>query len=305
MTLTDFQGGIMGLLEAHAELAGKRAVVIGGAGGVGRAVTLALANAGIDIATCDIDQEAATNIVSEVEALGRTILSMHVDVCDVAALDQFYDKVTDTFESVDILVNVAGGVRRMPFTETSREQNAREIRLNFGYVVDSIQRAIPLIRRGGKGGSIVNFTTIEGHRGAATFAVYAGAKAATTNFTRAIAVELAAEGIRVNTLVPDSTPSQGSVNAIDKKSVEKLFSLPKEVLKKGMDMYIPQKTEASLEDLANGVLFLVSNLSKSITGTNLHIDGGTYASSGLVDWPFGDGFSPAPLGGTLNALFVK
>lgn len=294
----------MGLLEAHANLAGKRAVIIGGAGGVGRAVTLALANAGIDIATCDIDREATQNIVAEVEALGRSVFSLQVDVCDADALDGFYDGVEAEFDSLDILVNVAGGVKRKPFMDTTRQQNAREIRLNYGYVLDSVRRAVPLIRRSGSG-SIVNFTTIEAHRGAATFAVYAGAKAAITNFTKAIAVELAAERIRVNTVVPDTTPSRGSLNAVDPQTVARLMELPKEVLHQGMDMYVPQKHEPSEEDLANAVLFLVSDLSISVTGTALHVDGGTMASGGLIDWPFGDGFSPAPLGGTLRALFGK
>ena len=83
----------MGLVEAQASLAGKFAIVVGGAAGIGRAVTLALAKAGIGIATCDIDAEACRTIVKEVEALGQKIISMQADVCDVAALDRFYDRV--------------------------------------------------------------------------------------------------------------------------------------------------------------------------------------------------------------------
>jgi 3-oxoacyl-[acyl-carrier protein] reductase len=64
------------------------------------------------------------------------------------------------------------------------------IQLNYGYVLDSVRRAIPLIRKSGKGGSIINFTNIEAHRGAAMLSVYAGAKAANTNFSRAMAGEL-------------------------------------------------------------------------------------------------------------------
>jgi NAD(P)-dependent dehydrogenase (short-subunit alcohol dehydrogenase family) len=293
----------MGLLEAHAGLAGKVAVLVGGSGGVGRAVTLALAKAGIGIATCDRDAEATRNIVTEVEALGQKVLSMHADVCDADALDRFYDRVEREFDRLDIVVNVAGGVKRAPFLETTREQNAKEIRRNYGYVIDSFRRAIPLIRKGGRGGSIVNFTTIEAHRGAATFSVYAGAKAATTNFTRAMAVELGAEHIRVNTIAPDTTPSRAAYEVMEPQIMANLGKLSQYTLAQAYNMYIPQKQPPAEEDLANAVLFLVSDLSSTITGTILHVDGGTMAASGFIDWPFGDGHLPGPLAGTLSRLF--
>jgi Enoyl-(Acyl carrier protein) reductase len=68
-------------------------------------------------------------------------------------------------------------------------------------------------------------------------------------------------------------------------------------------MYVPLKRAPSVDDVVNGVLFLASDLSRSITGTTLHIDGGTIASLGFLDWPHGDGFMPAPLGGSLARLF--
>src|SRR5262245_39261083 len=103
----------MGLLEAHAGLAGKVAVVVGGAGGLmGRGVTMALAQAGVHIAACDNDAAAVSTIVPEVEALGSRILSVDADVTDANALDAFYDRVGKEFDRVDILVNVAGGVKR-------------------------------------------------------------------------------------------------------------------------------------------------------------------------------------------------
>ena len=76
-----------------------------------------------------------------------------------------------------------------------------------------------------------------------------------------------------------------------------------DVLAESMKMYVPQKKAPAVEDLVNGVLFLASDLSRAITGTTLHIDGGTIAALGFIDWPFGDSFMPAPLGGTLRHLF--
>jgi len=294
----------MSLLEAHAGLAGKVAVVVGGAGGfMGRGVTLALAGAGVHIATCDNDDEAVRTIVPEVQALGSRILSVHADVTDAAALDTFYDRVEAEFNQVDIVVNVAGGVKRSLFVETTREDNARDIRLNYGYIIDSVRRAIPLIRRVGRGGSIINFTTIEAHRGAATYAVYAGAKAATTNFSRALAVELGGDGIRVNLIAPDTSPARASNSALYPEDFARLAKVGENALAETYKMYVPLKRAPSVEDVVNGVLFLASDLSRSITGTTLHIDGGTSASLGFLDWPYGDSFMPAPLGGSLSRLF--
>jgi NAD(P)-dependent dehydrogenase (short-subunit alcohol dehydrogenase family) len=296
----------MGLLEAHAGLAGKVAVVVGGAGGfMGRGITLALAQAGVRIAACDNDDEAVHTIVQEVEALGSRILSVRADVTDADTLDAFYDRVEAELDRVDIVVNVAGGVKRSLFAETTRADNARDIRLNYGYIIDSVQRAIPLIRRGGRGGSIINFTTIEAHRGAATYAVYAGAKAATTNFSRALAVELGGDGIRVNLIAPDTSPARASNSALYPQDFERLAALGEDALAATYKMYVPLKKAPSVEDVVNGVLFLASDLSRSITGTTLHIDGGTSAALGFMDWPYGDSFMPAPLGGTLSRLFPK
>jgi 3-oxoacyl-[acyl-carrier protein] reductase len=294
----------MSLLEAHAGLAGKVAVVVGGAGGfMGRGVTLGLARAGVRIAACDNDEEAVRTIVPDVEAVGSRILSVQADVTDPDALDAFYDRAEAQFDRLDIVVNVAGGVKRSPFVESTREDNARDIRLNYGYVIDSVRRAIPLIRRGGRGGSIINFTSIEAHRGAATYAVYAGAKAATTNFSRALAVELGGDGIRVNLIAPDTSPARASNSALYPEDFARLAALGEDALAGAYKMYVPLKRAPSVDDVVNGVLFLASDLSRSITGTTLHIDGGTIASLGFLDWPHGDSFMPAPLGGSLARLF--
>ena len=232
----------MGLLEAHRAMAGKTAVVIGGAAGhIGRGVTLGLAREGVNIICCDNDRAGLSAIVPEVEALGVTIDAGFADVTDPASLDAFYDHVEGIAGHIDILVNVPGGVARSLFDRTTRESHARDIRLNYGYVVDSCHRAIPLLRKSGNGGSIVNFTTIEAHRGAATFAVYAGAKAATTNFSRALAVELGADMIRVNCLASDTSLARASNAALAREDFERLAALGEDALAKSIEFYVPQK----------------------------------------------------------------
>ena len=295
----------MGLLDARAGLAGKVAVVLGGCGEIqGRAISLALADAGVSIAACDIDQQAVQTIVPEIRSRGVRVLSMYADVTDPEALGRFYDRVETEFDRVDIVVNLPGGVQRSLFVNTTREQNARDIQLNYGYVIESVRRAIPLIRRSGRGGSIINFTTIEAFRGAATFAVYAGAKAATTNFSRAVAVELGADRIRVNLIAPDTSPAKITNNALYPEDMERMAALSSRAMQESIEFYVPLKEQTPVDDLVNGVLFLASDLSRSITGQTLHIDGGTSAAMGFLDWPV-DSFMPAPLAGAMARLFPK
>ena len=293
----------MSLIEQRANLHGKIAAVIGGASGIGAAVTLALAGAGVDVAFCDINAPALGPIRTEAERLGRRALAFAADATDSQQLAAFYAAVAAQFDRLDIVVNVVGGVHRRDFMDATFEQCAADIQRNYGYVLESVRHAVALMRKAGRGGSIINFTTIEAHRGAAGFAVYAGAKAATTNFTRALAVELGKERIRVNTLAPDTTPSEGNMKALSPQLLARMGDIPAEAVKASMDMYIPLKAQPGAQDLANGVLFLASDLSAFVTGTTLHVDGGTMAAAGFIDWPFDDGYLPVPMDGTLRRLF--
>jgi NAD(P)-dependent dehydrogenase (short-subunit alcohol dehydrogenase family) len=295
----------MSLIEQRANLNGKVAAIVGGASGIGAAVTLTLAGAGVDVAFCDINSVGVARAQNAAETLGRRALAMTADATNAQQLANFYAATSSQFERLDILVNVVGGVRRRNFMDATAEECAADIHRNYGYVIESVRHAVPLIRKGGRGGSIINFTTIEAHRGAAGFAVYAGAKAATTNFTRALAVELGSDRIRVNTLAPDTTPSEGNVRALAPELLARMANIPAEAVKASMDMYIPMKAQPSAEDLANGVLFLASDLSTFVTGTTLHVDGGTMAAAGFLDWPFGDGYLPVPMDGTLGRLFRR
>ena len=292
-----------GFLDGRANLAGKVAAVIGGGGGIGAGVSLALADAGVDLAICDIDANEMAQTRATINAKKRKITAMTLDATDEIALDAFYDAIERDFPRLDIVVNVAGGTKRQCLDEASRADIARDIQRNYGYVVQSVQRAVPLIRRSGKGGSIINFTTIEAHRGAASFSVYAGAKAATTNFTRSMAVELGKDKIRVSCIAPDTTMSQGNMNAMPPSFAEGFGKLPPHVQGKGMDMYIPRREPPPIGALTDAVLFLGSDLSTFVSGMTLHVDGGTMAAAGFLDWPFGDGFVPTPLAGTLARLY--
>ncbi|AEG51253.1 short-chain dehydrogenase/reductase SDR [Sphingobium chlorophenolicum L-1] len=292
-----------GFLDERANLAGKVAAVVGGGGGIGAGISLALAGAGVELAICDIDAGALAETEAAIASTGGKVAAMTADATEEGALDAFYDMVERTCPRLDIVVNVAGGTKRQLLAEASRADIARDIHRNYGYVVQSVQRAVPLIRRSGDGGSIINFTTIEAHRGAASFSVYAGAKAATTNFTRSMAVELGKDKIRVSCIAPDTTMSRGNMDAMPPSFAEGFARLPPHVQGKGLEIYIPRGEQPPVDALADAVLFLGSDLSTFVSGMTLHVDGGTMAAAGMLDWPFGDGFVPTPLAGTLARLY--
>lgn len=289
------------MLEQRAGLKGKTAYVIGGAAGIGRAVTMVLAQAGLDLAICDKDGEALLQTAADVRALGRKIVAVEADVLDAAALDAFYVAAKAELPRIDILVNLAGGTHQRDFLVGTDAQDAEDIRRNFGYIIQSIRTAVPHMPRGG---SIINFTTIEAHRGAATFSVYAGAKAATSNLTRALAVEFGKRGIRVNEVAPDTTPTRGNMEAMRPDLFAMATEAGEEVGAQAMRLYVPLGAPPTPEHIADTVLFLASNLSAMVSGVTMHVDGGTAAAMGFLDWPFGVGPIPTAVGPAATALFA-
>jgi NAD(P)-dependent dehydrogenase (short-subunit alcohol dehydrogenase family) len=294
----------MGILDKRSNLQGRKAVIIGGADGIGKAVTMALSDSEVDVAFCDINEPAVSKTKAELEAARRKVIAETADALDPVQLRRFYSTVEAGFGHVDIVINVVGGVLMQPFMEKTAESCEKDIQRNFGYVLESTRLAVPLLRKSGRGGSIVNFTTIEAHRGAGGFAVYAGAKAATTNFSRAMAWELGPEGIRVNVVAPDTTASEGNRKALPPELQAVNAAAPLEWWDLSYKMYIPLGVPPSTDDLANAVLFLVSDLSKSITGHVLHVDGGTAAALGMIRWSRDENVTlPLPSGSMLSKIF--
>ena len=293
-----------GYFDRLANIKGKVAVLVGGGDGVGRGVSLALAEAGCDLAICDWEEAGTAETVAAAKAHGVKVVSRIIDATVTEQLSAFFDQVAQEFPGgIDILVNLVGGVKRMQFADSTPADWQRDIHRNFGYALESTHRAIHMMRKKGNGGSIINFTTIEAHRGAASFSVYAGAKAATTNFSRSMAVELGKDRIRVNCIAPDTTPTRGNMAAMPPSFLEGFARLPAAAQGKGMEMYIPAGEQPPVEAMGDAVLFLASDLSRFVSGMTLHVDGGTMAAAGFLDWPFGDGFVPVPMGGTLGRIY--
>jgi NAD(P)-dependent dehydrogenase (short-subunit alcohol dehydrogenase family) len=272
-------GGSMGWFEGRSGLDGTVAVVTGGAGGLGAAIASDLAANGVRLAVIDIDAEAVATLRGALGTDGRDVILHEGDVRDVGVLPALFEAVDECWGQVDTLVNVVGGTFRAPFIETTEKGWDALLRMNLHPVLNACSLAAPRMRASGRGGSIINITTIEAHRAAPGFAVYAAAKAAVEQFGRTLAVELAPDGIRVNSVAPDYAPTPN-------------------LLRLGGAMPSPGSLRAAIPmgraglgtDISGCVVFLASALSSYVTGTTLHADGGTYASSGWFNWP-GSGWS--------------
>lgn len=283
-----------GYLARRAGLDGKVAAIVGGAKGIGGAVTKALAAAGVDVACCDVDVDALARTKVDVERLGRRMTAHVGDALDPDQLTGFFEVVDRDFDRLDVLVNVVGGARRRWFAKTTPDDWADQIHRNFGWAIQATSLAVSRMRAGGRGGSIIAFTTIEAHRGAPMYAVYAGAKAGLTNFSRSLAVELAAEGIRVNTIASDTTPSARLTAMLEELEERSPGTMSAEARARSHAVYVPAGAPPSVDELADVVLFLASDLSRAVTGTTLHADGGTWAASGFLHWPAPHGWAPSP-----------
>lgn len=272
----------MGFWEERANLDGKVAVVTGGGGGLGRAIALDLARAGVDIAFCERNPEFVERTEQELRGLGRKVFSRGMDVRDYNALATFFEDFDKTFSRLDILVNVVGGTFKADFTTTNPRGWDTLVRTNFMHVLQATHAAVARMRTGGQGGSIINLTSIEAHRAAPGYAVYSAMKAGVTHLSRTLAVELAAERIRVNNIAPDMTPTEGMqllrFGADGTTPDPRATALADRIA-------IPMGRKGRLEDIGNCALFLASDLSSYITGMTLHPDGGAFASSGWFNWP--------------------
>jgi 3-oxoacyl-[acyl-carrier protein] reductase len=262
-------------LDERADLDGRVAVVVGGGGGLGRACATDLGRAGMRLALCDKDAAALTETAASISDAGGEVMVGVLDARDPEALGGFFAEVDGRYAGqLDVLVNVVGGTFRQPFEESSPRGWDALIRTNFTWLLHATQLAIS--RMDPSGGSIINITSIEGHRAAPNYAVYAAMKAGVTSLTRTLAVELAPRKIRVNTIAPDYIPTPGLASAL--AGTEQARALQHQIA-------TPMGREGTFEDAGGCALFLASNLSSFVTGTTLHPDGGAIASSGWFNWP--------------------
>jgi NAD(P)-dependent dehydrogenase (short-subunit alcohol dehydrogenase family) len=258
------------------------AIVTGGGGGIGRAIALACASVGADVVIADIVPERCEETAARVREMGRRALPIPTDVMDTDQIRAMIEKADAQFGRIDILVNNAGGVSGRPFLEQSERSWRRHIEINLVSMLAATSAAAPIMIRGGRGGSIVNVTSIEGSRAAPSFAVYAACKSGMISFTRSMALELSEHKIRVNAIAPDHTVTPGNhgnrSGPVDPATWTKRTPEQDDAYAR----LIPLGREGVDEECGNVAVFLSSKLSEYVTGIVVPVDGGTWASSGWV-----------------------
>ncbi len=279
-------------LDQRAGLSGKRAIIIGGGGGLGQACAIDLARSGVRVSLCDLNEESLHETEGIIRDNAGDVSTSVLDARDPDALGSFFESTDVAFDGgLDILINVVGGTFRQPFVDSNPRGWDALIRTNFIWLLHAIQLAHPRMERTGNA-SIVNVTSIEAHRAAPGFAVYAAMKAAVTSLTRSLSLEMAPQGIRINTIAPDYIPTP---------SLEALAPGSPDEQDLRHQISIPLGRAGSYNDFSGCALFLASDLSSFITGMTLHPDGGALASSGWFNWPK-EGYLNNPPADVVNAL---
>jgi 2-deoxy-D-gluconate 3-dehydrogenase len=242
-------------------LQGKVAIVTGGANGLGRATAMALATAGATVVIADLDEEAATALAASMPERLHPIL---VDVAEEADVRRMIAAVGEEFGRLDLLVNNAGIQRIAPSAELSLLEWRRVLEVNLTAAFVCAQAAYPLLCRTG-GGSIVNVASIAAMVGMPQRAPYTASKAGLIGLTRVLAVEWAADGIRVNAVAPGYILTDMNLRAMragvfDAHTVEERTALGR--------LGRPDEVAAAICWLCD------EELSSYVTGTVLTIDGG-------------------------------
>ena len=243
------------------------AVVTGAAQGIGEATALALARFGTHVAICDRDASGLAQTAEEIEKLGRRTVTGELDVRDEEAVQRFIGDVKSEFGVIHILVNNAGGGFWSEFLDVNAKGENALMRENFCTVTNCVRAAVPYMT---EGGSIINVTSVEAHRAGPGFAIYSAMKSAVANLTKSLSMELAPRKIRMNCIAPDMIPTPGDAGLADASAAMGM---------EGLENTSWPETGTSW-DCAAATVFLASDLSRFITGSTIHVDGGTEAAGG-------------------------
>jgi 3-oxoacyl-[acyl-carrier protein] reductase len=249
------------------DLAGKVALVTGAAQGIGAATALTLARFGADVAACDREPGGLRATAAAIEATGRGCVTGDLDVRDRDAVTTWLGEVAAAYGRIDVLVNNAGGGFYAPVVEVSAKGQQALVDENFTSVTNFVRGSLELLA---PGAAIINVTSIEASRAAPGFGVYAAMKAAVESLTKTLALELAPRGIRVNAVAPDAMPTPGD---------EELAEAVTQGQRAAYGRKVPLGW-GDADDAAGAVVYLASDLARWVTGTVLHVDGGSHAASG-------------------------
>jgi 3-oxoacyl-[acyl-carrier protein] reductase len=243
-------------------LEGRVAMVTGAAQGIGRAIALALAEVGADIAGGDVALEKLQGVAKEIEALGRKALALHLDVSSPDSVKEAVDKTLEAFGKIDILVNNAGITKDNLIMRMKPEDWDLVLRVNLNGAFHCTRAVLPgMVKQ--RYGRIINIASVVAQAGNPGQANYIASKAGIIGLTKAVASEVGSRNITANAIAPGFIATAMTEN------------LP-EAVRQRMLSLIPLGRMGTDRDIAHGVRFLASEEASYITGHVLNINGGVY-----------------------------
>lgn len=242
----------------------KVALITGGANGIGAGGAIIMAGQGAKIAICDKDVEAGEALADKINAAGGEAIFIKADYLEPETCAAAVQSAHAHFGALDIIVNNVGGVGRRMLTDQRASNIERVLNLNLMSMVLTTQAGAPLLRQNG---AVINIASTEALRAAPGFSIYSASKAAMTQFTKTMALELADKAIRVNCIAPDHIATPGLSGLMDMDVEQR-------------DKNVPLGRMASIEEVGEVIAFLAGPKSSWINGTTIPVDGGITAAAG-------------------------
>jgi NAD(P)-dependent dehydrogenase (short-subunit alcohol dehydrogenase family) len=266
------------------QVAGKVALVTGGASGIGQAIAELLTEEGATVVVTDVDELKGPEVVAGIKKKGGEAVFLHQDVTSEPRWAEIIGEIDRRFGRLDVLVSNAGiGIGAPSIVDMSLADWQRQTAINLDGVFLSVKYSLPLMRKSGRdktgGGSIIMMSSLAGLRGAPTLAGYSATKGGVRLLAKSVAMECASagDGIRVNSVHPGiiDTPIWGKIPSGGTASGQNA-PVDFEAMAK---VATPLGRAGRARDIAQGVLYLASDASSYVTGSELVIDGGMFAGT--------------------------
>ncbi|MCL4374767.1 SDR family oxidoreductase [Patescibacteria group bacterium] len=254
------------------DLNGKTAIVTGGSIGIGAGIVYRLAEAGANVVVANRNQAEAEAIVTKLSAFGWKLKAIKTDVTNEQEIKTLIEQTIGTYGAIDILVNNAGIYPSIPVTQMSLSEFERVLTINLKGVFLTIKYAAEKMIAAGKGGRIINVTSIDAlHPSMIGLAAYDASKHGVWGLTKNVALELAPHRIWVNAVAPGgiSTPGVAKMQtAMSPPGID-----PAKIIEMSLAK-IPMKRLGEPDDIGKVVLFLASEMASYLTGSQIVVDGG-------------------------------